>query len=325
MGRTEGGPVGLDESIRGSGLTFAVTGATGWLGRAAVEVLSRALGSEGSGRLRAFASRARPLTLDSGSSVNVAALDDLPGCDADVLLHFAYVTREFAAERGVGEYVLANLGITATVIDFVRTREPGVVLYSSSGAARGALERGQLDLASDPYGALKVMDELALRRAAADAGGRSLVVRVFNVAGPWLLKPEAFALSDIIRQVGEGGPVRIRATHPVVRSYVDVEDLVSVMIAASLDGSLPGDVVVDTAGEVEVEVGDLAASVTRVLGRPEVSIERAYDPSAAADRYVGDPGEFAKLADCVGIPLRGLDEQIARTAQGMGVPAANST
>ena len=273
----------------------------------------------------AFASRERVEAPDSGQPLAVHALHDLPDCPADVLLHFAYVTREFAAERGVEQYVLANLAITGTVLDFIRTRRPGFVGYASSGAAAAALARGPLDITTDPYGTLKVMDELALRRAAADAGGRSLVVRVFNVSGPWLTKPAAFALSDIIGQVHAGGPVRIRAGHPVVRSYVDVEDLVSVMIAAALDRSGASDVQVDTAGDVQVEVGDLADAIRRVLGRPDVAVERQFDPGAQADRYVGMAGQFAALAGDLGIPLRDLDEQIARTAQGMGVPVANHT
>ena len=325
MGRAQGGQVGLDESIRGSGLTFAVTGATGWLGRAACEVIARALGPDGAVRLVAFASRARGEALDSGQPLAVHALHDLPDCPADVLLHFAYVTREFAAERGVEQYVLANLAISGTVLDFIRMRRPGFVAYASSGAAAAALARGPLDITADPYGALKVMDELALRRATADAGGRSLVVRVFNVSGPWLTKPSAFALSDIIGQVHAGGPVRIRASHPVVRSYVDVEDLVSVMIAAALDRSRGADVQVDTAGEVQVEVGDLADAIRRVLGRPDVAVERQFDPAAEPDRYAGAEGQFASLAGGLGIPLRDLDAQIARTAQGMGVPVANHT
>ena len=81
----------------------------------------------------------------------------------------------------------------------------------------------------------------------------------------------------------------------------------------------------DTAGEVQVEVGDLADAVRRVLGRPDVAVERQFDPGAQPDRYVGAPGQFAALAGDLGIPLRDLDEQIARTAQGMGVPVANHT
>lgn len=254
----------------------------------------------------------------------VRPLAELSDAHVDVLLHFAYVTREYAAEYGTPPYVVANLGITARVLDALRDHPPAFVGYASSGAATGALRSGRLDVAADPYGTLKVMDELMLRSACAEAGARSLVVRVFNVAGPWLAKPGAFAISDLIRQVADGGPVGIRARHPVVRSYVDVEDVVSVTIAAGLDSSLPSGMTVETAGNTEVEVGALAEQVKRVLGRPDVVIERDLDAGAAVDRYVGDGASFTALAARTGIPLRPLDAQIARTAQGMGIPVANA-
>lgn len=243
----------------------------------------------------------------------------------DVLLHFAYVTREFAADRGVPDYVMANLAITAQVLDAIRNSPPRFLGYASSGAARAAMDAGRLDVCDDPYGTLKVLDELALRRAMQDAGGRSLVLRVFNASGRWLAKPGAFALSDIIQQVHAGGPVIIKARHGVVRSYVDVEDLARAMIASALDITGPVDEVIETAGQEEVEVGELAERVRTVLGRPEVDIVRDRDASAAPDRYVGEPGAFVDLARRVGVPILDLDAQIVRTAQGMGVPVANIT
>lgn len=289
-------------------------------------MIAQALGPEASGhRLILFASRERTIQLDSGARLEVRALEELPSLRSDVLLHFAYVTREFATERGAPDYVVANLAITAHVVDLIRKAPPRFLAYASSGAARAAMDSGRLDISGDPYGTLKVMDELALRRAMQDVGGRSLVLRVFNVSGRWLTKPGAFALSDIIQQVHAGGPVIIRARHGVVRSYVDVEDLARVMIASALDMSGPVDEVVETAGGEEVEVGNLAERVRHALGRPEVEIVRDFDVTAAPDRYVGEPGAFLDLASRVGVPLRDLDAQIARTAQGMGVPVANTT
>lgn len=327
MGRAEGRrQVGIDGAIRSSGLTFAVTGATGWLGRAAAEVVARALGEDAvDGRLHLYASRSRELRLDSGIALPVKPLAALGGTQVDVLLHFAFVTREFAADYGTPEYVMANLGITARVLGALRARPPAFVGYASSGAATGALRAGRLDVSADPYGTLKVMDELMLRTACADVGARSLVVRVFNIAGPWLEKTGAFAISDLIRQVADGGPVRIRARRPVVRSYVDVEDVVSLMLATALDASVPDGITVETAGEIEVEMRALAEHVKQALGRPDVAIERDVDAAAAADRYVGDGRSFAALAARTGVPLRPLDAQIARTAQGMGIPVANAT
>jgi nucleoside-diphosphate-sugar epimerase len=256
----------------------------------------------------AFASARKELRRDDGTVVPVAPLDDLIGTPHDVLLHFAYATGEHA---GAGDaYVATNVAITATVVEAIARQRPGAVVYASSGAVH---RDGAGDLRADPYGTLKRLDELTLRAAAHDAGAAAVVARVFNVAGPWLLK-RGFAIADLIDQVRDGGPVVLRAAHPVVRSYVDVEDLVTLLLALADAGQ---DAAFDTEGEVAVEMGELAARVAAVLGRPDVVVKREWDPEAPADRYVGDGTAMRALAAEHGVALRDLDEQIRRTAAGL--------
>jgi nucleoside-diphosphate-sugar epimerase len=257
----------------------------------------------------AFASARKQLTVDDGATVPVAALTELPDTPHDVLLHFAYTTREHAAGA---EYVEVNAAITATVVEAIARQRPGAVVYASSGAvyARGGDGALSWDVRADPYGTLKRLDELTLRAAAQDAGAAAIVARVFNVAGPWLLK-RGFAIASLIDQVEAGGTVTIRAPHPVVRSYVDVEDLVALLLALA---DARADARFDTAGEVAVEMSELAARVAHVLGRGDVEVERDWDPGAPADRYVGDGAEWLALCAQHGIVPRDLDAQIARTA-----------
>ncbi len=323
MGCAEGGrPVDLARQIRDSGLRFGVTGATGWLGRAATEVLAAALSpDQRTARLALFASRARAMEAKGGVPLMVRPLAELADANIDVLLHFAYVTREYADEHGLAQYVTANVDITAQVTSFILLRKPRFVAYGSSGAASQAL-LAPLDLGGNPYGALKVLDERVLRQASQDVGARSLVLRVFNVAGPWMTKPDAFAIGDLIGQASAASVTRIRAERPVIRSFVDVEDIAAIMIAAALTDTIGPDVVVDTAGVEEIEVGALAARVRSALNLGDGTIERSWNPDAAPDRYVGSPEQFSTLARALGIPLRPLDEQIRRTAEGLGCTAA---
>lgn len=276
---------------------YAVTGASGWLGRAALELL-HARGADVVG----FASRAR--TVDGRA---LRALDELPDTPHDVLLHYAYATREQAEGLGVGRYVATNVGLTETVLRAIDHQRPRALFYASSGAAR---QPGTLD--ENPYAVLKRHDELILRGAMADVGGRCAVARVFNVAGPWMASLKGFALGSMIEQVRAGGAVEVRARHPVRRSYIDVEDLAALAIALADDG--PEETRFDTAGEVVVEVGELAARVATVLGRPDAEVVRDWDPAAPADDYVGDGAAMRALSAELGITLRGLDDQIARTA-----------
>jgi nucleoside-diphosphate-sugar epimerase len=283
----------------------AVTGATGWLGRAACEVLAR----DPAVKIEAFASRPRPLQLDAGPVLEVKALAALASTPHDILLHYAYVTREHVASYGLDAYVAANAAITAVVCDALASARPRAIVHASSGAAAGTPD----SLAADPYGVLKRLDEFTLRDAAREANARCVTVRVYNVAGPWIVK-SGFAIRDLIEQVASGEPVRVHAPHPVRRSYVDVEDLAEVAVALSTVDGIDDDLRLDTAGDEIVEVGELARRVCEVLGRPDATIERDVSPEATADDYVGDGARLHELAAALGIKLRGLDEQIARTS-----------
>jgi nucleoside-diphosphate-sugar epimerase len=284
---------------------IAVTGATGWLGRAVADRLMTR------GRpFAAFASRAREVALADGRTLAVRPLEELPDTPHDALVHLAFLTREHAAALGIEAYVAANLRITATVLEAIARHRPAVA-YASSGAVYepgGALAT---DLDANPYGTLKHLDELALRQAVADRGRSCAIARVFNVAGPHIVKPRGFALSDLILQARDQDALEIRAPHPVLRSYVDVDDLAALLLALLDAGE---DAVFDTAGAEEVEVEGLARRIAAQAGRPGLPIRRPSDPRAPADRYVGDGSEWARLCARHGIAPRALDEQIARTA-----------
>jgi nucleoside-diphosphate-sugar epimerase len=239
--------------------------------------------------------------------VPVAALADVVDTPHDILLHFAYATREHA---GSDSYVRTNVAIAATVAEAIARQRPRAVAYASSGAVYRPDGGLAWDVAGDPYASLKRLDELALGGAAREVGAAAIIARVFNLAGPWLTK-RGFAIADLTEQVRSGGSVRLRAEHPVVRSYVDVEDLVALLLSLAERGE---SATFDTEGEVAVEMGELVARIAGVLDRPDVAVLREWDPAAAADRYVGDGTEMRRLAHAAGLRLRTLDEQILRTA-----------
>ena len=296
-------------------MRYAITGATGWLGRAATEVVASQMSdSDRADHLLLFASCEQQLVLDDGQAVPVHPLIALPDMQFDVLLHYAYVTRERFADHGLGDYLAANLGISAIALRAIRAQRPRAVVLASSGAAAAA-EGGLTTVAGDPYGHLKVFDELAFRQAAADVGARRLILRVYNVSGRWIAKPDTFVLSDFIRQALTDGRIIVRASHPVRRSYIDVEDLAAVATAFAVSSGAPDDLLVGTAGDRVVEVGELADMVATECGLQSPEIERTWDPSAPADDYFDASSGFRDLARALGVPVAGLAEQVARTAR----------
>ncbi len=307
-------PTALAVRLRESHWRFVVTGAGGWAGMATLDLLYAALGGQASRRVLAFGSTARELLLRGGGRVQqqpLAALAELASAPT-MLLHYAFLTRDRVAGMSLQEYVAQNRAISEFVERFARGPGVDAALVLSSGAvyARdGSLER---DLQANPYGMLKLEDETRFARWAAERGATLVLPRLFNLSGPYINKLDTYALATLIRAAQAGEPMRIRAAHAVVRSYTAVEDLLAVSLWRLAQG-VRGVVRFDTAGEREVEIGELALEVKLALGSA-VPIERPPLDGAQVDRYVGDGSAYAELLDQAGIVPLLLQRQIARTA-----------
>ena len=293
---------------------FAVTGATGWFGTTALDLLDELLGESAAERVTAYASRPRTLRTAAGRVVQVQALADLPGDDgATHVLHFAFLTRDRAGVLGVPDYVARTLQITATVVEAVARVRPRGLLTTSSGAVYDRGRRLTHDVTGNPYGTLKRLEELALQQSVADVGGTAVVARVFSVAGPGITKPELYALGSLIRMAQAGGPLQVRARGPVLRSYVGVVEVLTLGLWALLSEE---PVMFETAGHV-VEVGELAQLVAQVHGLPPEVVQRSFDETAGEDRYVGDPQGMGALVERCGLTLAPLRALVEQTAAGL--------
>jgi UDP-glucuronate decarboxylase len=301
--------------LRDSGLDVVVTGAGGWLGRATLEMLESSLGDEIAAHVHVFASSGRSMTLRSGAELEVAPLGDLARLriGPHLLAHYAFGTRDLVPKLGAATYIARNEEITKLVARHVeRSRPTGMVIPSSGAVYLGS------DLATNPYGVLKQRDEhrfFALAEKLGEEGvvPRVVVPRVFNLAGPFLNKP-GYVLGSIIRDLGQGGPVRLHATRPVVRSYMHIENVVDLAFAMML-GEWPTPLVAfDTAGEREIEVSQLADLAISILGPPDAAIIRPAFDGSPADRYVGNGSVINALARSYGLELYPLARQIEDTA-----------
>jgi UDP-glucuronate decarboxylase len=300
-----------------SDLDVLVTGGGGWLGRATLEMLESSLGSTITSRVHVFASSRRSMTLRSGTTLEVLPLSELARCKVGphLVAHYAFATRELVTQMSAADYVARNEEITELVADHAtRSRPTGILVLSSGAVYLGS------DLAMNPYGTLKARAEkrfLEMEAARDKPSPRVVVPRLFNLAGPFLNKPDHYVLGSIIRDLARGGPITLRAAHPVIRSYVHVGDLVDLAFSMLLSPEPAPSQVFDTAGEREIEVGELASLAASVLGKPEIGIVRPPPDGSPIDRYAGDPSVFNDLVRSHGTELRSLALQIEDTARFM--------
>ena len=302
----------LTDLLRGSDERIAITGATGWIGATALDLMYDVFEGRAPDRVTAYASAGRDVTVRDGRHVKVIPLSELASQSPapTTLLHFAFLTRDRAQEVGFESYVSQNVGISATVLGAVARHRPRSVVVASSGAVYGPGGSFSSALQRDPYGALKRLDELAFRQATRDVGGTCVVPRIFSVAGPRMTKPEAYALGSMIRMAVTGGPIEVRARGRVVRSYCGVDEVVALAVWAAITGR---DGEFDSSGTV-VEMSDLARVVASVHGLGDRDVVRERDAGVAEDVYVGDPAQMPELAASAGMRLQSLESLVRSTS-----------
>jgi UDP-glucuronate decarboxylase len=295
---------------------FIVTGASGWLGRVTLELLADALGSQFEHRVRCFGSSTRNIELDDGRSIEQNTLSHLAELRPapSVLLHYAFHTRDKLASFSAASYIAANREIAQTVERQLTRLGVTRIFLLSSGAVYRPDRTLSDDLATNPYGALKLEDEQRFTRWAESQAGRSLVVaRVFNLSGEYINKVSTYALTSLLLDALRQRPMRIRAPHRVIRSYVDSAELVSVGLAQCLANHCDVTDTWDTMGDKEVELQQLAAAIGVALGQPAV-IDRPAPVADPDDRYVGEGHRYRQLCAQLNIEPLDLIAQIRRTA-----------
>ena len=296
-------------------INFVVTGATGWLGGASLGVLEAQLGDGFPRRIFAYASKAGETSLLSGRRVPYRALDDIMDLPQGryAFLHCAFLGKERVAGLPLGDYVKLNEAISQRVVDAARRVEAAGFFVPSSGAVYGPGRVLESDIEKNPYGVMKLKDEERFTALAGQTQTPVVIARVFNVAGPYINKLGAYALGSILEDILQHRAVRIRAAQRVIRSYAHVGDVIAIALAL-LDEGQGAPVRFDTAGEREIEVGELAQLALKVLGQDNAIERPALDPAAPDNRYVGDGDAMKAAAARHAIPLRDLPRQIADTA-----------
>ncbi len=309
-------PIEVAAQVRASDAPIAVTGGSGWLGRTALEMLDSALGDEISSRVKVFGSTSRSLVLRSGRTLQCRPLSQIERLSPGpwLFLHFAFVTRDKVSQQTITDYIRCNEAISNHVLGAIQSAGASGVLMPSSGAVYRADRSLDMDMENNPYGALKVRDENTFFALARDLGFKIVIPRIFNLSGPFINKVEHYALSSFIMSARRENIIKIRAATLVVRSYVYAADLISLCFSLLLTKANAPHAPFDTAGELEIELSQLAQAVALVLGLRDLKIERPPIDQTRVDIYAGDATTYRDLAALHNIKLTSLAQQIQQTS-----------
>lgn len=294
-------------TVAASDMRIVVTGAGGWIGLATLELLRSALGDTFANRVNAFGSSSRNLTLRDGTTIAQRPLEELAGLPPvpTIVLHLAFLTKDRAEAMDESAYRAANRTIDDRVLDALDRIDAQAVFVASSGAAASANPAPAMQL----YGSLKREQEQRFADWAGHSGKRAVIGRLFSLSGPYINKQSSYALAAFIRDALDGGPIVIRAPHRVIRSYVAIRELMSLVFALMLDGSAKI-TRFDSGGE-PIELQAIAEAVAARLGNVAIS-RPPLDPSTS-DEYVGDAAGYTALRRAHHIAPVPFAQQIAET------------
>jgi UDP-glucuronate decarboxylase len=299
------------QALKDSSRRIVITGSSGWLGMATLELLHEALGSAVTDRVRCYGSAEKALALRAGLKIEQRPLRELRQLEREptFLMHLAFLTKDRAESMDEAAYRQANRALSGIVLDALDHIGVDGLFIASSGAARSA-EDDAAAPAMRLYGSLKKEDENSFSQWAELQRKTAVIARIFNLSGPYINKHTAYALAAFINNALASEPIVVRAPMPVVRSYVAIRELMSLVLAVLLDD--PKEAVrFDTAGAA-LDLKDVAQIVSAAVR--DVPVERAALQSDRADIYVGEAEPYRSLLDRYGIEAVNIDQQVRETA-----------
>ncbi|SDH85586.1 UDP-glucose 4-epimerase GalE [Nonomuraea jiangxiensis] len=224
------------------------------------------------------------------------ARDELDGMDA--VLHFAAksLVGESVAEPGL--YWSNNLGGTLALLDAMRERGVGRIVFSSTAATYGEPERSPIEESdptrpTNPYGATKLAVDTALTAFARVRELGAVSLRYFNVAGAYgryreRHMVETHLIPNVLKvATGERESVSVFGTdYPTadgtcVRDYIHVSDLARAHLLA-LAAIEPGEHRIYNLGSGTGFSVQEVISVCREVTGHEI-------PAVVGERRPGDP------------------------------------
>ncbi|MFI7638464.1 UDP-glucose 4-epimerase GalE [Nonomuraea sp. NPDC049400] len=224
------------------------------------------------------------------------AHDALDGMDA--VLHFAAKSLVGESVQKPGLYWSNNLGGTLALLDAMRDKGVGRIVFSSTAATYGEPERSPIEeddptRPTNPYGASKLAVDTALSAFAQVRGLGAVSLRYFNVAGAYGRYRERHTIeTHLIPNVlkvatGERESVSVFGTdYPTpdgtcVRDYIHVADLARAHLLA-LEAIVPGEHQIYNLGSGSGFSVQEVISVCREVTGHEI-------PAVIAERRPGDP------------------------------------
>lgn len=270
---------------------FAITGSSGWLGRATIATLLES--GVNPLEIKCFSSERKTIYVENIEFQSHPLCELRKSEDIEILVHLAFLTRDKIDASNLMRYSTINREITSFACDFIKTKKPRSVVSISSGAIYDAPAYTCLADSYDlnPYGYLKIEEEKRLEQACVETNANLVINRLWGLSGQDIQNAQPYALAEFIHKAKMNDVIEIKSSNKVWRRYVDAREL----MALCLEIATRGDTTIFNSGGPLVEIGELAELVVQYLGSSSIITRDAPDVSDNPNTYYPQDQSYEEL------------------------------
>ncbi|MCY7281440.1 MAG: NAD-dependent epimerase/dehydratase family protein, partial [Sphingomonas bacterium] len=171
---------------------IVITGASGWIGMATLDLLAVALAEKFATRVLCFGSSHRTLEVRDGTSIEQRSLGEIGLLEPapTIVLHLAFLGKDRAEAMDEAAYRAACRALDQAVHDALDPIDTKAIFVASSGAATRA-DDPHASPAMRLYGSLKREQEELFAAWAEQRHKRAVIARIFNISGPHINKHDS--------------------------------------------------------------------------------------------------------------------------------------
>ena len=287
---------------------IVVFGASGWLGRECISLLSSSLQKDFFSKVILIGSSDKSIQVNQ-QNYNIISIDNLePQTKVDLVIDLAFITQEKLEQLGEKQYIQLNQELRKKIYDFIYESKPKYVYFASSGAADIDFISVTKSNSKRVYGELKLASETELKKISQELDFNLLVNRIWSVTGLQMQDYSKYAIGNFISQALSTNEIKIKSSDQVLRSYIDAEDLFKVCFHELFLNKFT----LLNSGGFQTTLFDLASLVLKVLGSSTAQNPNSTEKEPGDD-YVSKDFKLNDLALKQGLNLQSLKDQIRNT------------
>lgn len=286
-------------------INFIITGASGWLGRATLEYFYRIFQDDIEKFVFPISSSQKNIKLSDNFSIKTYDYSHNFNKDKTyIVFHYGYATKDKLSTLSDDEFNKNCQKINESLHQIIKNYNIESLIFPSSGAIYNQ---------SNLYAKNKINDELYFLELSKKYNFNLMIPRIFTIGGPFINKPQDYALSNIIIQVKTNKKIIINANNDVFRSYIHVENLIDLFFKWLIDEDKETPLIFDISHPNKIEIKDLAKKIIEALKIDCEIIAPNFNSQNPSDDYVGNSEKMLSLLEKYKIKILNIDKIILDT------------